>query len=31
MGAFDELRQTLKPSLPLVGENGIPIRDELER
>lgn len=29
-GAIDVLRRTLKPSIPLIGANGIPIRDELE-
>jgi len=29
-GAIDELRRTIKPSIPEVGEHGIPIRDELE-
>jgi ribosomal protein S18 acetylase RimI-like enzyme len=29
-GAVDEARRTLKPSIPEVGEHGIPIRDELE-
>jgi ribosomal protein S18 acetylase RimI-like enzyme len=29
-GAIDELRRSLKPSIPAVGEHGIPIRDELE-
>jgi ribosomal protein S18 acetylase RimI-like enzyme len=29
-GAIDELRRTIKPSIPAVGENGIPLRDELE-
>ena len=28
--AVTEARKTLKPSLPLVGEGGIPLRDELE-
>jgi hypothetical protein len=28
-GAVEESRR-LKPSIPLIGENGIPIRDELE-
>ena len=28
-GAVDEAR-TLKPEIPLIGENGIPIHDELE-
>jgi len=26
----DEARRTLKPELPAVGADGIPIRDELE-
>ena len=30
LGAVDELRRTLKPSSPQVGEHGIPLRDELE-
>lgn len=29
-GAVDAARQTLKPEIPLQGENGIPIRDEIE-
>jgi ribosomal protein S18 acetylase RimI-like enzyme len=29
-GAIDELRRTVKPSIPEVGEHGIPLRDELE-
>ena len=29
-GAIDELRRTVKPSIPDVGEDGIPLRDELE-
>jgi ribosomal protein S18 acetylase RimI-like enzyme len=29
-GAIDELRRTLKPSIPEIGEHGIPIRDEIE-
>ena len=29
-GAVDEARRTLKPEIPQVGENGIPIRDELD-
>jgi GNAT superfamily N-acetyltransferase len=29
-GAVDETRQSLKPGVPLVGEYGIPLRDELE-
>jgi ribosomal protein S18 acetylase RimI-like enzyme len=28
--AIDELRRTIKPSIPEVGANGIPLRDELE-
>ena len=28
-GALDETRR-LKPGLPLIGENGIPLRDEIE-
>jgi ribosomal protein S18 acetylase RimI-like enzyme len=28
-GAVDEARRTLKPEIPLVGEDGVPIRDEL--
>jgi hypothetical protein len=28
-GAIEESRR-IKPSIPLVGEHGIPIRDELE-
>jgi hypothetical protein len=28
-GAIDEARQ-IKPSIPLIGEHGIPIHDELE-
>jgi hypothetical protein len=28
-GAVDRSRETLKPSIPEVGEYGIPIRDEL--
>ena len=30
VGALDELRGTIKPSLPTVGEHGIPFHDELE-
>jgi ribosomal protein S18 acetylase RimI-like enzyme len=29
-GAFDEARRTLKPSIPDIGQHGIPLRDELE-
>jgi ribosomal protein S18 acetylase RimI-like enzyme len=29
-GAMDEARRTLKPQLPETGNDGIPIRDELE-
>ncbi len=29
-GAVDEARRTLKPAIPLTGEYGIPLRDELE-
>jgi ribosomal protein S18 acetylase RimI-like enzyme len=29
-GVYDEVRRTLKPQLPELGENGIPIRDELD-
>ena len=29
-GAVDELRHTLKTSIPEIGEHGIPLRDELE-
>lgn len=29
-GAVDAARAALKPEIPLMGENGIPIRDELE-
>jgi GNAT superfamily N-acetyltransferase len=29
-GAVDAARRTLKPEIPLLGENGIPIRDEIE-
>ena len=28
-GAVDEARRTLKPAIALVGENGLPIRDEI--
>jgi ribosomal protein S18 acetylase RimI-like enzyme len=29
-GAVDEARRTLKPTIPLVGNDGIPIRDEID-
>ena len=29
-GAIDELRRTIKPSIPLVGHGGVAMRDELE-
>jgi ribosomal protein S18 acetylase RimI-like enzyme len=29
-GAVDEARRALKPAIPLAGEYGIPLRDELE-
>jgi ribosomal protein S18 acetylase RimI-like enzyme len=29
-GALDELRRSVKPSIPETGEHGIPLRDELE-
>jgi ribosomal protein S18 acetylase RimI-like enzyme len=29
-GAVDEARRTIKPSIAVLGEHGIPIRDELE-
>jgi ribosomal protein S18 acetylase RimI-like enzyme len=29
-GAIDDLRRTVKPAIGLIGEHGIPIRDELE-
>ena len=29
-GAIDELRRTIKPSIPEIGEGGVPITDELE-
>jgi ribosomal protein S18 acetylase RimI-like enzyme len=29
-GAIDEARRTLKPAIPKLGNDGIPIRDELE-
>lgn len=29
-GAIDEARRTLKPQIPLIGEHGLAIRDELE-
>ena len=28
--AVTEARRTLKPEIPLIGDNGIPIRDEIE-
>jgi len=28
-GAVDDARRALKPTIPLIGEGGIPIRDEL--
>jgi hypothetical protein len=28
--AVDDARRTLKPSIPLVGDHGIPLRDEIE-
>lgn len=30
LGAMDVARRTLKPTIPEIGEHGIPIRDELE-
>lgn len=30
VGAIDEARRTLKPSIPVTSDDGIPIRDELE-
>ena len=30
VGAVDRARETIKPTLPLVGEYGIPLRDEIE-
>ena len=29
-GAVDDSRRTLKPSIPLAGDYGIPLRDEIE-
>jgi Acetyltransferase (GNAT) family len=29
-GAVDESRRTLKPEIPAIGDQGIPLRDELE-
>lgn len=29
-GAVDELRATLKPEIPTIGQHGIPLRDEIE-
>lgn len=29
-GAINEVRRTIKPAIPEVGEHGIPLRDELE-
>jgi len=29
-GAIDEVRRTIKPTIPEMGEHGIPLRDELE-
>jgi GNAT superfamily N-acetyltransferase len=29
-GAVDEVRRTTKPSIPEIGDHGIPLRDELE-
>ena len=29
-GAIDDARRTLKPTLPEIGQHGIPLRDELE-
>lgn len=28
-GAVDQARETVKPSIPLIGDHGIPIRDEV--
>jgi hypothetical protein len=28
--AVNETRKKIKPEIPLIGENGIPIRDEVE-
>ena len=30
VGAVDEARRTLKPALPVIGEHGIELHDELE-
>lgn len=30
IGAVNEARRTLKPQIPLVGDDGIPLRDEIE-
>jgi hypothetical protein len=30
VGAVDEARRTIKPTIPEVGAYGIPLRDELE-
>ena len=29
-GAVDEARRTLKPAIPVLGDHGIPLRDEIE-
>jgi N-acetylglutamate synthase-like GNAT family acetyltransferase len=29
-GAVDEARRTLKPRIPVTGDHGIPLRDEIE-
>jgi GNAT superfamily N-acetyltransferase len=29
-GAIDQLRRSIKPGIPAVGQHGIPLRDELE-
>ena len=29
-GAVDEARRTMKPAIPLVGDHGIPLRDEID-
>ncbi len=29
-GAVDQARRTLKPQIPMIGNYGIPIRDEIE-
>lgn len=29
-GAVDQARRSIKPSIPAIGEHGIPLRDELE-